>query len=136
MASRWFATVVDAQDPKRLALWWAEVLGYHVLFEGPTEIAIGGDGSPGLVFVDGASRSRTVSLVAAAGEAVKNRLRIELDADDQDAEIERLVNMGARHVGVGNGREAPGEAVLADPEGNEFCVLPPRASETGFPAPA
>jgi hypothetical protein len=52
----------------------------------------------------------------------KNRLHLDLRPDDQEAEVERLVNMGARHVDVGQG-EAAGWVVLADPEGNEFCVL-------------
>jgi predicted enzyme related to lactoylglutathione lyase len=55
-------------------------------------------------------------------KAVKNRLHIDLRPDDQEAEIERLVNMGARHVDVGQPADATW-VVLADPEGNEFCVL-------------
>ena len=52
---------------------------------------------------------------------VKNRLHIDLRPDDQEAEVERLVGMGARSVDVGQGDV--GWVVLADPEGNEFCVL-------------
>jgi hypothetical protein len=55
---------------------------------------------------------------------VKNRLHIDLRPDDQEAEVERLVDMGARPVDVGQ-RDA-GWVVLADPEGNEFCVLSSR----------
>ena len=54
-------------------------------------------------------------------KGAKNRLHIDLAPDDRDAEIERLVDMGARHVEVG--KHDASWIVLADPEGNEFCVL-------------
>ena len=55
----------------------------------------------------------------------KNRLHIDLRPDDQGAEVERLVSLGASRVDVGQGDDVSW-VVLADPEGNEFCVLPPR----------
>ncbi|HEX2770986.1 MAG TPA: VOC family protein, partial [Micromonosporaceae bacterium] len=55
---------------------------------------------------------------------VKNRLHIDLRPEDQEAEVERLVDMGARHVDIG--QRNVGWVVLADPEGNEFCVLSAR----------
>lgn len=115
MGSRWYTIVVDAADPARLARWWGEVLGYELLYEGTGEAVIGAkDGAhPGLCFVS-----------VADAKAVKNRLHIDLNPDDQAAEVERLVDMGARHVDVGQ-VEVPW-VVLADPEGNEFCVLTPR----------
>ncbi|MCP3939472.1 MAG: VOC family protein, partial [Actinomycetia bacterium] len=54
----------------------------------------------------------------------QNRLHIDLRPDDQSTEVERLIGMGASHVDVGQG-EVPW-VVLADPEGNEFCVLDAR----------
>ncbi len=113
MGSRWDSVVVDAMDPARLGRWWAEVLEYRVVSEASDELVIGrGDGSqPELVF----------SLVADA-KSGKNRLHIDLRPDDQDAEVERLVDMGARRVDIGQGDEVSW-VVLADPEGNEFCVL-------------
>jgi hypothetical protein len=113
MASRWYTVVVDASDPARLARWWAEVLDYRILFEEPDEVVIGRDENtyPGLVFVP-----------VPEAKTVKNRLHIDLNPDDQDAEVERLVDMGARRVDVGQGEKATW-VVLADPEGNEFCVL-------------
>ena len=62
------------------------------------------------------------------GKSVKNRLHIDLaphTSQDRDAEINRLERLGARRVDVGQSRSAPW-TVLADPEGNEFCVLSPR----------
>jgi hypothetical protein len=57
----------------------------------------------------------------------KNRLHIELDPDDQAAEVARLLALGARHADVGQGGGVPW-VVLADLEGNEFCVLRPHRS--------
>ena len=68
---------------------------------------------PGLVFVR-----------VPEAKSVKNRLHIDLNPDDQDAEVARLETLGARRVDVGQ-QDAPW-VVLADPEGNEFCVLTAR----------
>ncbi|GAB3189372.1 VOC family protein [Nesterenkonia suensis] len=130
MALRWYSTVVEARDHRALARWWAEALGWDVVFETEDEAAVLPPWAkdfvkilefhhipPGMVFVpvDYAKR-------------VKNRLHWDFAPhtdDDRDAEIQRLVDMGAQHVDVG----APEDAswtVLADPEGNEFCVLSSR----------
>ena len=113
MGNQWENVVVDATDPARLARWWAEALGYQIVAEEPDEVEIRGapDQLPGLIFVP-----------VPEAKTVKNRLHIDLRPDDQDAELERLVDMGARHVDVGQGDDATW-VVLADPEGNEFCVL-------------
>jgi predicted enzyme related to lactoylglutathione lyase len=118
MGSRWHWVVVDATDPARLARWWAEVLNYKIAYEASDEVAIehpdGSRSRPGLVFVPVPER-----------KTVKNRLHIDLNPDDQEAEVERLVDMGARRVDVGQDESVPW-VVLADPEGNEFCVLTAR----------
>ncbi len=116
MTSVWENLTVDAQDPSRLAHWWAEALGYQVVSDKPDEVEIrrSPDALPGIVFVP----------VTTPREG-KNRLHIDLRPADQEAEVERLVDMGARHVDVGQGDAA--WTVLADPEGNEFCVLRERA---------
>jgi hypothetical protein len=105
--------VVDAVDPARLARWWAEVLDYHVLHEVSDEAHIGPDSSarPSLVFIG-----------VPEVKSGKNRLHLDLSPDDREAEVERLVDMGARHVDLGQPEHASW-TVLADPEGNEFCVL-------------
>jgi predicted enzyme related to lactoylglutathione lyase len=112
MVSRWENLVVDAQDPARLARWWAEALGYEITYEKPDAVVIqrGEEELPSISFVPVPEAKRA-----------KNRMHIDLRAPDQEAEVERLVNMGARHVDVGQGEV--GWVVLADPEGNEFCVL-------------
>jgi predicted enzyme related to lactoylglutathione lyase len=113
MGSRWYSVVVDATDPQRLARWWGEVLDYHLEYDQPDEAVLKahGHGHPDLTFVR-----------VPDAKQVKNRLHIDLNPDDRDAEVERLVNMGARHVDVGQGDDVTW-VVLADPEGNEFCVL-------------
>ena len=112
MASRWEQIVVDAKDPARLARWWAEALGYRICYETPDEVEIRRhpDALPGLLFAP-----------VPDAKTVKNRLHIDLRPDDQEAEVERLVDMGARPVDIG--QHDVGWVVLADPEGNEFCVL-------------
>jgi hypothetical protein len=112
MSSSWYAVVVDSADPARLSRWWAEVLGYQVLDEDFNEVMVGLDKDvfPLLYFV------RSVE-----SKAGKNRLHLDLRPVDQDAEVERLIDMGARHVDIGQGEQS--WIVLADPEGNEFCVL-------------
>ena len=74
------------------------------------EIRPGADRLPGLLFVrsDGA-------------KVAKNRLHLDLRPDDQTSEVDRLVGLGASPVDIGQGRRP--WVVLADPEGNEFCVL-------------
>jgi hypothetical protein len=117
VGSRWYQLVVDAHDPAGLARWWAEVLGYSVLYESEQEVIIGLDADryPGIVFTP-----------VPDAKTVKNRLHIDLDPDDHDAEVERIIGLGATAVDVGQG-DAPW-TVLADPEGNEFDVLTPHRS--------
>ncbi|WP_328466556.1 VOC family protein [Actinoplanes sp. NBC_00393] len=115
MPVRWEQVVVDAKDPARLAQWWAEALGYVIVNETPDEVEIRRtpDELPGLLFTP-----------VTDAKVVKNRLHIDLRPDDQEAEVERLVDMGARQADIG--QQGVGWVVLADPEGNEFCVLSSR----------
>ncbi|MEU4244644.1 VOC family protein [Actinoplanes sp. NPDC026619] len=117
MPVRWEQIVVDAEDPHRLARWWAEALGYVIVHEAVDEVEIRRtpDELPGLLFGVGPDP-----------KTVKNRLHIDLRPDDQEAEVERLVNMGARLADIGQ-HDVPW-VVLADPEGNEFCVLSEKRS--------
>ncbi|GID31146.1 VOC family protein [Paractinoplanes brasiliensis] len=119
MPSQWEQIVVDAEDPARLARWWAAALDYVIVDEQPDEVEIrrSADQLPGLLF----GRDPEV-------KKVKNRLHIDLRPDDQEAEVERLLDMGARHADIGQGDDVPW-VVLADPEGNEFCVLAARSKE-------
>jgi catechol 2,3-dioxygenase-like lactoylglutathione lyase family enzyme len=110
--------VVDAADPAASAHWWAEALGWEVTFETRHEVAVEPpDGNPGipLVFVPVPDH-----------KSVPNRVHLDLasaSAAAQAALVDRLLGMGAAPADVGQG-EVPW-VVLADPEGNEFCVLGP-----------
>jgi predicted enzyme related to lactoylglutathione lyase len=116
MPSTWFCLSIHSPAPAKLADFWARALGYQIVFEGPQgEVAIAKDefSHPGMVFAP-----------LDEPRQGKSRLHIELNPDDQDAEVERLIGLGARRVDVGQPADA-GWVVLADPDGNEFCVLAP-----------
>ena len=112
MALEWEQTTVDCADPTRLGQWWSEALGWVVVHDDPEvfEIRPGPDQIPGLLFLRVDDTKTT-----------KNRLHLDFRPDDQEAEVERLLRLGAERVEIGQGEQS--WAVLADPEGNEFCVL-------------
>ena len=119
MACRITELVLDAHDPDLLARFWCTVLGYVELDRvdgsieiGPPEAGFGGP-QPTIVF------DRT-------DEPKSGKLRLHIDVNatdrDQEAELERLLAAGARRADIGQtGNES--WQVLADPEGNEFCLL-------------
>jgi hypothetical protein len=114
-AGRLAAVVVDAADPARLARWWADATGWRIGYEagGVTSLHHPDDRPPDIDFVTVTEPKRG-----------KNRLHPDVIAPGGDVETEarRLVARGATPVDIGQ-RDVPW-AVLADPEGNEFCVLP------------
>jgi predicted enzyme related to lactoylglutathione lyase len=114
--------VIDAHDLPGLARFWAQALGWQILSERDREIVIGSDeyALVGMCFMP-------------AGDAkiVKNRVHVDLTsgAEDRAEEIDRLLALGARRVDIGQtGTES--WTVLADPEGNEFCVVRPKETLT------
>jgi hypothetical protein len=118
MACRITELVLDSADPDRLAAFWREVLDYVELGRAEDGVEIGprsgfGGPQPTLVFNP-------------TTEPKRQKLRLHLDVNatdrDQDAELERLLAAGARPVDVGQ-TGAESWHVLADPEGNEFCLL-------------
>ncbi|WP_438941457.1 VOC family protein [Micromonospora deserti] len=74
---------------------------------------------------------------AAEGKTVKNRLHLDLEPTDRtrDEEVERLLGIGAAQVADQRRPDGSGWVVLADPEGNEFCVLRSAAERAAAPAP-
>jgi predicted enzyme related to lactoylglutathione lyase len=107
--------VVDTHDLPMLARFWAAVLGWKILSEREREVVIGPDldAPVGMCFMPVTDR-----------KAGKNRIHVDLNpgADDREAEIDRILALGARRVDIGqSGTES--WTVLADPEGNEFCVV-------------
>jgi len=115
MSLEWEQVVVASSDPAALGRWWSEALRWVIVNDDPVvfEIQPQPDRLPGILF-----------LAVDEAKQWQNRLHIDLRPDDQSAEVERLIGLGASRVDVGQG-EVPW-VVLADPEGNEFCVLAAR----------
>jgi predicted enzyme related to lactoylglutathione lyase len=115
--------VIDTYDLPRLARFWTQALGWRVLSERDVEIVIGPDVTApvGICFMP-----------VTGVKTVKNRVHLDLttSAADRDAEIGRLLALGASRVDIGQtGQES--WTVLADPEGNEFCVVRPKDTLIG-----
>ena len=114
MASGLTEIVVDSADPQALATFWREVLDWEMTEEEPGEWIIQDPkrSLPGVLFQK-----------VPEGKTVKNRLHVDVSPRDreQDEEVERIISLGARRIDIGQGDVT--WVVLADPEGNEFCVL-------------
>jgi predicted enzyme related to lactoylglutathione lyase len=114
--------VVDAHDLPGLARFWTQALGWKVLSERENEIVIGTDENApvGMCFMP-----------VTDPKTVKNRLHLDLtsSAADRDQEIDRLLALGAQRVTSADRAES--WTVLADPEGNEFCVVRPKDTLIG-----
>lgn len=115
MPSRIAAISVDALQPRVVADFWCAVLGWQVLEDDDEGVSIGA--------ADGSWPTMDL-LVVPDRKSVKNRLHLDLRADGTTTadELGRLLALGARHVDVGQGPDVSW-VVLADPEGNEFCLL-------------
>lgn len=127
MSSKFTELAIDCADPRGLARFWCSVLGYEVRDEDDEIVTIGSPSVP-----EGRNRRGPVppTLTFARvpeGRVVKNRLHLDVNpADrDQDDEVRRLLDLGARRADVGQTGEESW-VCLADPEGNEFCVLASR----------
>ena len=112
MSLQWEQVVVDANDPVALGQWWAAALGWVVVNDDPGafEIQREPDVLPGMLF-----------LPVGDNPSSKNPLHLDFRPDDQDVEVARLTELGAKRVHVGQGDVS--WVVMADPEDNEFCVL-------------
>jgi len=118
MASRLSELVIDCKDPERLAEFWCEVLGFVVLDTEDGAIEIGPrEGFGGL---------QPTLVLSPTPEPKVGKLRLHIDINptdrDQDAELARLLEIGARPADIGQTGQEPWH-VLLDPEGNEFCLL-------------
>jgi catechol 2,3-dioxygenase-like lactoylglutathione lyase family enzyme len=114
MANRITSVAVDCANAELLANFWTQVLEWRVVERDEGDVRIGpSDG--GAFYID--------FLVVPDRKTVKNRLHFDLNPTDrdQDAELKRLLDLGATHVDIGQGEVS--WHVLADPEGNEFCLL-------------
>jgi catechol 2,3-dioxygenase-like lactoylglutathione lyase family enzyme len=111
--------VLDCRDPELLARFWCDVLDFVVLDRED-------DGSVEIGTREGFGGPQPTIILSRCDEPepAKPRLHIDLNATDrdQDAELERLLALGARPADVGQTGDEQWH-VLADPEGNEFCLL-------------
>ncbi|KAB2350001.1 VOC family protein [Actinomadura rudentiformis] len=124
MACRISELIIECRDPQRLADFWCEVLGFIVL---GTE----DDGGVEIGPQEGFGGLQPTLIFSPNTEPKTGKLRMHFDVNatdrDQDAELERLLQLGARPADVGQSGEESWH-VLADPEGNEFCLLQSRLS--------
>ncbi|TQN27800.1 putative enzyme related to lactoylglutathione lyase [Haloactinospora alba] len=113
---KWEALTVDAREPRSLARWWAQTLDWDVMDPDPAGVEVRSPDrhSPSLFFVH-----------VDDAKPAKNRLHLDLYAEDQAAAVDDLVARGATRAAVGQSDDAEW-VVLRDPEGNEFCLLEPR----------
>ena len=114
-AIRFYEIVIDCSDPLSLAPFWAEALGYEIdeLEEDVASIEHPTDEGPAICFQR-----------VPESKQGKNRVHFDLNVDDDELEnaVARLISLGAKQVDVGQGLDRAW-VVLADPEGNEFCIV-------------
>ena len=117
---RWQALCIDVADPSAAADFWQAALGWRRTYDEPDEVVLEPPaGSP----EDGIAPD-LLFLRVPEGKRVKNRLHLDLRPADQVAEVKRLEMLGARRTNVGQSEDVTW-VVMADPDGNEFCVLRP-----------
>jgi glyoxalase superfamily protein len=103
---------IDAHDATSLGGWWSKVLGW------PSDVDDDGDV---VLHAPPGAGPNWLFLAVPDDKVVKNRIHFDFRPDDQQAEVKRVISLGARHVDIGQGDQS--WVVLADPEGNEFCIL-------------
>jgi len=111
---------IDTTDPARLAAFWQAAIGWRRTYDTPDEVVLEppeGSREDGVV-------PDLLFLRVPEGKAGKNRLHLDLRPKDQAAEVSRFEGLGARRIDVGQADDVSW-VVLADPDGNEFCVLRP-----------
>ena len=131
MTSRISHTSVDSRDAYAQSVWWGQVLGFSEDPRDPNE-----PGHEECMILSSDGRQRVLFIEVPEGKTVKNRLHFDLWPTDttMNDEVDRLLALGATMVHDLRDHRGPGSgwATLADPEGNEFCVL---RSESERPDP-
>jgi predicted enzyme related to lactoylglutathione lyase len=112
------ALCVDAHDPLGLARFWASLLGWEMA----------DDPQDGIALLPSDDTGFRIRFLATEEQKVgQNQMHFDLTSTslaDQQQTVARSLELGGRHIEIGQGPEAP-HVVLADPEGNEFCVIEP-----------
>jgi Glyoxalase-like domain len=109
---------IDTTDPAKIAPFWEAALGWRRTFDEEDQIVLEppeGSREDGIV-------PDLLFLRVPESKSIKNRLHLDLRPADQATEVARLEALGARRTDVGQGPDVSW-VVLADPDGNEFCVL-------------
>jgi catechol 2,3-dioxygenase-like lactoylglutathione lyase family enzyme len=120
MTSRISHTTIDAQNAYTQSIWWSQVLDMNEDPDDPNEpgleecLIISADGGQQLLFIE-----------VPEGKQVKNRVHFDLRPTDRtrDEEVERVIGLGANQVADRRNPDGTGWVVLADPDGNESCIL-------------
>lgn len=118
MSIRVQAISFDTTDPAPIATWWSEALGWRITYQADDEWVL----EPPAGSAEDGVAADLLFLKVPEGKATKNRLHFDLRPDDQAAELERFERLGARRVDVGQSGDESW-VVMADPDGNEFCIL-------------
>ncbi|MUL40628.1 VOC family protein [Streptomonospora sp. PA3] len=123
MTSAFTELAIDCADPRALARFWCAVLGYEVQEADEEIVTIGAPAAAASADRPGPVPPVLTFARVPEPKTVKNRVHLDVRPSDgdQDDEVRRLLGLGARYADVGQGAES--WVVLADPEGNEFCVL-------------
>lgn len=128
MTCRIVALTFDANDPSRLAAFWAGFLGWRTADDTPEGIALVPADDTGFAILFLPSQEPKTGL---------NQMHFDLTSqslEEQQQTVSKALELGARHIDIGQ-RPEEGHVVLADPEGNEFCVIEPGnkfLAECGF----
>ena len=111
---------IDSENPKKLAEFWTQALDWKITYEDEIEVCIELlDGSPEVGRIPD-----ILFLKNSDKKTVKNRLHFDLRPQDQAAEVARLELLGAKKIDIGQDEDPDTSwVVMADPEGNEFCIL-------------
>lgn len=117
------ALVVDCHDPGRVARFWAAALDWVISRDEDPEWVV----EPRAGTRDDCVVPDLLFIAVPEPKTIKNRLHFDLRPEDQDAELARLETLGATRVDVGQGEQP--WIVMADPEGNEFCLQPAHPPE-------
>lgn len=119
-------TSIDCGNAYALAQWWKQVLGYVDLDDDPNA-----PGDEECAIHDPVTGHELLFIEVPETKSVKNRIHLDLRPREgtRDDEVARVLKLGAREVADLRGEHGPGTGwvVLADPEGNEFCILRSRA---------
>jgi len=103
----------DCAHPKVMATYWAQTLGY---------VEEGSDTEYAAIIDSEGKRPRILFMRVPEPKVVKNRIHLDLHVADMQVEVERLLTLGGKRLRMEEDEDGDVWTVMADPEGNEFCV--------------